>query len=164
MLLFFSSLRCLKIEMWLLSSWEELKELVLRRLPLLWTLQFLVVGRLTSKTGWHLATILKFQWKVFSKTLHWSLFDGVFYRFTLPSHLVLKNFEGLDLRKLDKVCDYIATFHYCYEILKTDGFIHYWSSSCCCYFLFGITFQTSDSNVASYVAGPFDQSFNWKVI
>ena len=51
-----------------------------------------------------------------------------------------------------------------YEILKTDGFIHYWSSSCCCYFLFGITFQTSDSNVASYVAGPFDQSFNWKVI
>ncbi|KAG5025018.1 hypothetical protein JHK86_020932 [Glycine max] len=46
-------------------------------------------------------------------------------RFTLPSHLVLKNFEGLDLRKLDK---------------------------------------TSDSNVASYVAGPFDQSFNWKDI
>ncbi|RDY05307.1 Peroxisomal (S)-2-hydroxy-acid oxidase GLO5, partial [Mucuna pruriens] len=30
------------------------------------------------------------------------LFDGVFYRFILPPNLILKNFEGLDLGKLDK--------------------------------------------------------------
>ncbi|KAK7284007.1 hypothetical protein RIF29_13758 [Crotalaria pallida] len=44
-------------------------------------------------------------------------------RFTLPSHLTLKNFEGLDLGKLDK---------------------------------------TSDSGLASYVAGQVDRSLNWK--
>ncbi|CAJ1935714.1 unnamed protein product [Sphenostylis stenocarpa] len=46
-------------------------------------------------------------------------------RFTLPSHLILKNFEGLDLGKLDK---------------------------------------TSDSGLASYVAGQIDRSLNWKDI
>ncbi|OIW19112.1 hypothetical protein TanjilG_08912 [Lupinus angustifolius] len=44
-------------------------------------------------------------------------------RFTLPSHLTLKNFEGLDLGKLDK---------------------------------------TSDSGLASYVAGQVDRSLSWK--
>ena len=78
----------------------------------------------------------------------------------------MKNFEGLDLGKLDKVCDYIATFHYWYEILKSDEFFHYWSSYCynCCYFLFEITFQTSDSFAASYAAELYDRSLNWKVI
>jgi (S)-2-hydroxy-acid oxidase len=33
------------------------------------------------------------------------LFGEFLCRFTMPSHLVLKNFEGLDLGKLDKVCD-----------------------------------------------------------
>ncbi|KHN12454.1 Peroxisomal (S)-2-hydroxy-acid oxidase GLO1 [Glycine soja] len=46
-------------------------------------------------------------------------------RFTLPPNLVLKNFEGLDLGKLDK---------------------------------------TSDSGLASYVAGQIDRSLNWKDI
>ncbi|WVZ22196.1 hypothetical protein V8G54_000740 [Vigna mungo] len=46
-------------------------------------------------------------------------------RFTLPPHLILKNFEGLDLGKLDK---------------------------------------TSDSGLASYVAGQIDRSLNWKDI
>ncbi|KAE9603108.1 hypothetical protein Lal_00018613 [Lupinus albus] len=44
-------------------------------------------------------------------------------RFTLPGHLTLKNFEGLDLGKLDK---------------------------------------TSDSGLASYVAGQVDRSLSWK--
>ncbi|KAL2343387.1 hypothetical protein Fmac_004672 [Flemingia macrophylla] len=46
-------------------------------------------------------------------------------RFTLPPNLVLKNFEGLDLGKLDK---------------------------------------TSDSGLATYVAGQVDRSLNWKDI
>jgi len=50
------------------------------------------------------------------------MLHGVFFRFTLPPNMVFKNFERLDLGKLDKVCDYIAIFHYWHEILKLGWF------------------------------------------
>lgn len=37
-----------------------------------------------------------------------------FFRFVLPPHLTLKNFEGLDLGKMDKVQEMVVVYTYIY--------------------------------------------------
>ncbi|XP_057507057.1 glycolate oxidase 1-like [Actinidia eriantha] len=59
-------------------------------------------------------------------------------RFTLPPFLTLKNFEGLDLGKMDKV-----------------NLFSYYKLIC------GIVLA-NDSGLASYVAGQIDRSLSWK--
>ncbi|KAM5586552.1 hypothetical protein ABKV19_005462 [Rosa sericea] len=57
-------------------------------------------------------------------------------RFTLPPFLTLKNFEGLDLGKMDKI-------HCLFDLLT-------------------LVLQANDSGLASYVAGQIDRSLSWK--
>lgn len=83
----------------------------------------------------------------------YSFLDGLTCRFTLPPYLTLKNFEGLDLGKMDKVsdiCPINLNFNYRFTlpVCSPNG---------------GIIFQTDDSGLASYVAGQVDQSLSWKV-
>lgn len=42
--------------------------------------------------------------------------DTKFYRFVLPPYLTLKNFEGLDLGKMDKVSKVILIIEFDFEV------------------------------------------------
>ncbi|KAG6420757.1 hypothetical protein SASPL_117295 [Salvia splendens] len=70
-------------------------------------------------------------------------------RFVLPPGLTLKNFEGLDLGKMDEVSrpTYLATPH---------PFVHAARSHAI------FTVQANDSGLASYVAGQIDRTLSWK--
>ncbi|XP_021293861.1 peroxisomal (S)-2-hydroxy-acid oxidase isoform X1 [Herrania umbratica] len=73
-------------------------------------------------------------------------------RFTLPPFLTLKNFEGLDLGKMDKVSDKCLinlnlNYPFTLPVCLPNG---------------GIFLQTDDSGLASYVAGQIDRSLSWK--
>ncbi|XP_022723917.1 peroxisomal (S)-2-hydroxy-acid oxidase-like isoform X3 [Durio zibethinus] len=73
-------------------------------------------------------------------------------RFTLPPFLTLKNFEGLDLGKMDKVSD----------ICLINLNFNYRFTLPVCSPNDGIILQTDDSGLASYVAGQVDRSLSWK--
>lgn len=63
-----------------------------------------VIGRREASIKNRLTIIAKYIFFYF-KNLFSCLFDGILYRSTLPSYVRWKNFEGMDLEKLDKVCD-----------------------------------------------------------
>ena len=97
-----------------------------------------------------LETIKTILFYYFQKGLNF--FHGLICRFTLPPFLTLKNFEGLDLGKMDKVSDICLinlSFNYPFtSVCSRNG---------------EIILQTDDSGLASYVAGQIDRSLSWKV-
>ncbi|XP_064972603.1 glycolate oxidase 5-like isoform X1 [Musa acuminata AAA Group] len=70
-------------------------------------------------------------------------------RFTLPPFLTLKNFEGLDLGKMDKVS------------LRCPCSLSDFMSMFLAQNVFG-EMQADDSGLASYVAGQIDRTLSWK--
>lgn len=73
-------------------------------------------------------------------------------RFNLPPHLVLKNFEALDLGKMDKVYLKLNPYASIYE----QNFLIFLN-------VFYVFIQTNDSGLASYVASQVDRSLSWTV-
>lgn len=73
-------------------------------------------------------------------------------RFNLPPHLVLKNFEALDLGKMDKVYLKLNPYASIYE----QNFLILLN-------VFYVFIQTNDSGLASYVASQVDRSLSWTV-
>ncbi|CAL5345460.1 unnamed protein product [Camellia sinensis] len=90
----FSSSMCTKTGMLLHSLSEELNEQASRQLPLLWILQGSAVEKLILRIG---------EAEQMPYFLENQQFEG--FGFNLPPHLSLKNFEGLDLGKVDKTND-----------------------------------------------------------
>ena len=136
------------------NLWEELKRLVSKPLLWLWTLQGLVAGKLISRTGvWIYWVSVVYNKACIKCSSH---FDGSWCRFTLPPYLTLKNFEGLDLGKMDQVRVK------CHSMLNS---ISINNSSITLSFSVGVWFflQADDSGLASYVAGQIDRTLSWQV-
>ncbi|CAL5411737.1 unnamed protein product [Camellia sinensis] len=91
---FFQLYLCTKTGMLLHSLSEELNEQASRQLPLLWILQGSAVEKLILRIG---------EAEQMPYFLENQQFEG--FGFNLPPHLSLKNFEGLDLGKVDKTND-----------------------------------------------------------
>lgn len=78
-----------------------------------------------------------------------SIFFTLSCRFILPPSLIFKNFEGLDLGRMEMVWLFInANWWLClYHFLNS----------------FAIFEQTNDSGIAAYFANQIDRSLSWKV-
>lgn len=90
----------------------------------------------------------------YSKLLFFNKTSGLLlYRFVLPPFLTLKNFEGLDLGKMDEVSgNHNVNLLTClmYLLRTFTRNFEYWE-------------QANDSGLASYVAGQIDRTLSWKV-
>jgi (S)-2-hydroxy-acid oxidase len=76
-------------------------------------------------------------------------------RFVLPPNLTLKNFEGLDLGKMDQVCT--CSFSYLKPILHARAAFYVSHLGLELAYV-----QAADSGLASYVAGQIDRTLSWK--
>ena len=91
----------------------------------------------------------------FAKWLRFVSFTCVFIsRFVLPPYLTLKNFEGLDLGKMDQV----SSTHSDINVFEVFRRCLLWTISNNL-----VSLQANDSGLASYVAGQIDRSLSWKV-
>lgn len=82
------------------------------------------------------------------------LSTSISFRFTLPPFLTLKNFEGLDLGKMDMVSNKQEQINY-FDVVDVF-FLRFNKSNM-------DVSQAEDSGLASYVAGQIDRTLSWKV-